>query len=92
MYHHCRFLLLIVWRVRREFPLSRWCFLPCDHGLFFMHRLICVRIQSSIKLQIDEEGHKSLISYSYQVKLTATDYETDVVHYAVQLLVQIVEL
>ena len=37
---------LCLWRVRRTFSSSRWCFLPCDHGLDFLHQLIYVRIQS----------------------------------------------
>ena len=32
LYH---FHFLFVWRVRRTFFPSEWCFLPCDHGLDF---------------------------------------------------------
>ena len=34
--YYCRFLLLIVWRVRRTFFLPDDVFLPCDHGLDFV--------------------------------------------------------
>ena len=35
-----------------NFPPPDGVFLPCDHGLFFIHRYIYVTIRSSIKLQM----------------------------------------